>query len=383
MHTVETSRHFEKYTDFCTGVDTWVLKNETAPLQKPLYFVSRPCSRDERYFWFVCAFPPDGLKEGSELTMACLDLEKDEIYYHPDVPAGAAACDPDTGDLYYCTPNYVYKKGPKPDSPIEAIGKLPDKWRTKPGRTASHLTFSADKKELCCDICSGNTTYFTSLNIQSGEFELWHTREGGWNHAQFSPVDKDLILFAMDFWTDINTGIRHRIAANEEGKLTRIWTIRRGEEPVNHLPLYKEASHEWWSADGKKIYYCDWRKGTCSIDIHTGKRQLIHPTGYRHAYSSADDKYFVADIFNYDDKWRWYRGCATTANFYNTETKRPVDIITRNPALYTIDEPCVYHIDSHPRFVFNDKYVAHCCTVFGKPSVGFSRTSQLVELTSD
>ncbi|MDR2101605.1 MAG: ABC transporter substrate-binding protein [Treponema sp.] len=40
-----------------------------------------------------------------------------------------------------------------------------------PGRIAAHLTFSADKKELCCDISSGNDTYITSLNIQIGEFE--------------------------------------------------------------------------------------------------------------------------------------------------------------------------------------------------------------------
>ena len=383
MYTVETSKHFEKYTDFCTGVDTWVLKNEIAPLQKPLYFVSLPCSKDERYFWFVCAFPPGGLLPGSAQTMACLDLETDEVYYHPDVPAGAGACDPDTGELYYYSQNLVLKKGPNPDSRIEKIAKVPDKWRTLPGRIASHLTFSADKSELCCDICSGNEVYLTSLDIMSGEFELWHTFHGGWNHAQFNPADKDLILFAMDFWVDLTTGIRNRIGATENGQLTRIWTIRRGEEPVNHLPVYKEASHEWWSADGKRIYYCDWRKGTCMIDYESGERRLIHPTGYRHAYSSSNDKYFTADIFNYNDEWHWYRGCATTVNFYNTETQRPVDIVTRNPALYKFEDPCDYHIDAHPRFVFNDKYVAFCTTVFGKPSVGFAKTSQLIELTSD
>jgi hypothetical protein len=383
MYTVETSKHFEKYTDFCTGVETWVLKNETAPLQKPLYFVSLPCSTDERYFWFVCAFPPGGLMEGSSTTMACLDLETDEIYYHPDAPAGSPAIESDTGELYFCTENLVLKKGPRPDSPVEKIARVPAEWRVMPGRIATHLTFSADKKELCCDISSGNDTYITSLDISSGKFELWCTLHGGWNHAQFNPVDKNLILFAMEFWQDLKTGVRNRIGENEKGQLTRIWTIRRGEQPVNHLPVYKEASHEWWSADGKKIYYCDWRKGTCMIDFHTGERRLIHPTGYRHAYSSANDKYFVADIFNYNDNWRWYRGCATTANFYNTETRRPVDIVTRNPALYAFEEPCVYHIDAHPRFVFNDKYVAYCTTVFGKPSVGFANTSQLVQLTSD
>lgn len=381
MHTVETSKHFTKYVDFCSGVESYILNNDAAPLQKPVYFASQSTSKDCRYFWFVCAFPPNGLWEGSAQTMACLDLETDEIYYHPDVPAGAPAIDPDTGELYYCTQNLVLKKGPQPDSPVTRIGKVPEKYRLFPGRVATHLTFSADKKELFCDISSGNETYLTSLNIQTGEFEHWYTLHGGWNHAQFNPVDKDLALFAMEFWQDLQTGERHRIGANEEGRLTRMWTIRRGEEPVNHLPVYKEASHEWWSGDGRKIYYCDWRYGIGCINLDTQERKIVHPTGYRHGYSTRDDRFFVGDIFEYNDQWKWYRGCATSVNFYNSETHRPIDIITRNPALYTQDDPCVYHIDAHPRFVFNDQYVAFCTTVHGKPSVGFTSVAHLEEMT--
>ena len=382
MYTVETSKHFTKYVDFVTGVESYILNNEAAPLQKPVYFASKSTSKDMRYFWFICAFPPQGLLEGSALTMACLDLETDEIYHHPDVPAGSSAIDPDTGDLYYTTQNLILKKGPKPDSPVNRIAKVPKEWRLFPGRVASHLTLSADKKELFCDVGSGNEVYLSSCNIETGEFELWHQLHGGWNHAQFNPVDNDLALFAMDFWQDYQTGIRERIGKTENGQLTRMWTIRRGEKPVSHLPVYNEASHEWWSADGKKIYYCDWRYGIGCVNIETGERSLVHPTGYRHGYSSADDKYFCADIFNYGDNFQWYRGCATTVNFYNSETKRPIDVITRNPALYTADEPCVYHIDAHPRFVFNDKYIAYCSTVHGKPSVGFTSVDHLVHMTS-
>ena len=57
MFTPETSRHFTPYTDPQSGVVSYILKNETAPLQKMVYYVSKNWSHDGRYFWIVCAFP--------------------------------------------------------------------------------------------------------------------------------------------------------------------------------------------------------------------------------------------------------------------------------------------------------------------------------------
>ena len=37
-----------------------------------------------------------------------------------------------------------------------------------------------------------------------------------------------------------------RMKASRDVRVGDRLTIRRGEEPVNHLPVYKEASHEWW-----------------------------------------------------------------------------------------------------------------------------------------
>ena len=60
MFTPETSRHFTPYTDPQSGVVSYLLKNETAPLQKMVYYVSKNWSHDGRYVWIACAFPPDG-----------------------------------------------------------------------------------------------------------------------------------------------------------------------------------------------------------------------------------------------------------------------------------------------------------------------------------
>jgi len=382
MFTPQTSRHFTVYTDPQSGVKSYLLKNEIAPLQKMCYYVSKNWTINERYFWIVCAFPPGGWMEGSAFTTACIDFETDEIYYHPDIPGYGSCCDQETGELYYHTGNLILKKGPKSDSPVTRIAKVPQKYRLFPGNVATHLTFSADKKELCCDIHSGNEMYLTSLNIETGEFTDWLTRHGGWNHAQFNPTDKDVIMFAMEFWQDLKTGTHYIIDYDDNGHRTRTWTIERGDEDaVLHTPKFRDQTHEWWSANGKYIYYCDKFHGVGRINYKTGEH-IMHYMPYSwHAYSSMDDLYFCSDKYFPEEDLPFYRGCMTGTLFTNTVTGKNVKMIAKNPALYKPDEPCVYHIDPHPRFVFNDKYVAQVTTVTGQVTVAFTPVDQLKELT--
>jgi len=382
MFTPATSKHFTEYVDPKSGVKSYLLKNETAPLQKMVYYVSKNWSSDERYFWIACTFPVAGLMEGSAFTAACIDFETDEIYYHPDVPGYGCCVDQATGELYYHTPNLILKKGPKTDSEITRIAKVPSKYRTFSGNMATHLTFSADKKELCCDIHSGNEMYLTSLNIETGEFTEWIHLHGGWNHAQFNPTDNDVIMYAMEFWQDYKTGIHHIIEFNEYNQRTRTWTIRRGEkEPTLHLPKHSAQSHEWWSANGQYIYYCDGQKGVGRIDYKTGEHIMYYIPSSSHAYSTADDRYLCSDKFDPEEGQPWYRGCRTNTYFYDTVTEKGVYMISENPALYQPEDPCVYHIDPHPRFVFNDKYVAQVTTVPGQVTVAFTPVDQLIEAT--
>ncbi|GHV51706.1 hypothetical protein AGMMS49579_07600 [Spirochaetia bacterium] len=383
MYTVETSKHFEKYVDPVSGVETWVLKNEIAPMQQSFYFVCISNTKDGRYLWFNVMYPPQGLLEGSEKYAVCLDFKTDELYLHRDVQLkNRALIDDETGEIYWASASNLYKKGPKPDSPVTLIAKVPPEMRVFQGRVANHMTFSPDKSQICCDIGSGNTVYMTSLDIKTGKFDVWKEMFGGWNHAQFNPVHHDLILYAMDFWNDLITGERYRIERDENNHLKRLWTIKRGQEPVCHKPVFEEASHEWWSADGNRIYYCDWKQGVCYIDFFTGERKCVAPLPARHAYATADQSLICYDNFLYDEGGtKWYRGCATSASFYNTKTGKGVDIITRNPPLYAKEEPCVYHIDPHPRFVFNDTFVQHTVTVLGKCSLGFTKTADLAGMT--
>ena len=382
MFTPETSKHFVPYTDPVTGVVSYLLRNETAPLQKMCYYVSKNWSRDERYFWIVTAFPPSGWMEGSAFTAACIDFETDEIYFHPDIQGYGSCVDQDTGELYYRTDNLILKKGPRSDSPVVRIGRCPAKYRLFPGNMGTHLTFSADHKELCCDIHSGNEMYLTSLDIESGVFTEWHHRHGGWNHAQFNPVDNDLIMFAMEYWQDLKTGERKIIEYDENDHRMRTWTIRRGDpDAVLHSPLFREQTHEWWSSDGRYIYYCDADHGVGRINYQTGEHIML-PIPYSwHAHSSEDDRYFCSDTKILPEGQAFYRGAASATMFTDIQTGKNVVMISENLALYQPDEPCVYHIDPHPRFVFNDKYVAQVTTVTGQVTVAFTPVSPLKEKT--
>jgi hypothetical protein len=384
MYTVETSKHFEQFADPVTGVETWVLKNEIAPMQQSFYFVIPSTTRDCRYLWFNVMYPPGGLWEGSAKYAACLDFQTDEIYLHRDVQLkNRALLDEETGEIFWTSASNVYRKGPKPESQVQWIAKTPAEMRVFPGRVANHMTFSPDKSRICCDIGSGNKVYLSSLDIKTGKFDCWIELYGGWNHAQFNPVHDNIILYAMEFWNDITTGERHVIERDENRQLKRLWTIKKGEQPVCHKPVFEEASHEWWNAGGNRIYYCDWKKGVCYLDFFTGDRKCVVPLPARHAHATADESFICYDNFLYDEGGtKWYRGCATSASFYNTKTGKGTDIITRNPPLYTKEEPCVYHIDPHPRFVFNDAYIQHTVTVLGKCSLGFTRTADLAAMTT-
>lgn len=76
MISIEKSRHFEPYEDFASEVVSYILKNEVAPMQRPLYFVSNPHSKDGRYYWFICDHAPNGTWEGSWDTMACVFVRR-------------------------------------------------------------------------------------------------------------------------------------------------------------------------------------------------------------------------------------------------------------------------------------------------------------------
>lgn len=83
-----------------------------------------------------------------------------------------------------------------------------------------------------------------TINIKNGEIKFFHPATDWLNHVQFSPTDPTLMMFCHE-------GPWH--------KVDRIWTIRIDGSDLKKVHTrtmdMEIAGHEFFSADGKWIYY--------------------------------------------------------------------------------------------------------------------------------
>ena len=84
-----------------------------------------------------------------------------------------------------------------------------------------------------------------------------------------------------------------------------------------------------------------------------------------------------------DGELSWWRGCASMIHFYNKKTRKLFKFLTRNPVVegWTPENPSIYHIDAHPRFILGDSLICFTTTVYGRVDVAFVSVEQLVEAT--
>lgn len=137
---------------------------------------------------------------------------------------------------------------------------------------------------------SGMAYIFT--NLKTGEAKTVGYQYGSLNHMQFSPTDPNLLLYCYE-------GTWHEV--------DRVWTIRTDgtEKTLRHKRTMdmEIAGHEFWSFDGKTIYFdlqtprsqVFWIAG---VDIATNK-ETRYPVD-RDAWSvhynvSRDNKLFMGD----------------------------------------------------------------------------------------
>ena len=144
------------------------------------------------------------------------------------------------------------------------------------------------------------------------------------------------------------------------------------------------ATHEWWANDGKKFYYCCDNYGIYGIDIESGEDIVVlEGVDPWHSHSSKDDKYFVFDekkLERYGGKW--YRGCPSALNLFNRETGKCVKIIFEMPENgATPDNPNNYHIDPHPRFTNNEKYIVFTTTELGSVDLAIAVVEEVTPFT--
>ncbi|HEX8301388.1 oligogalacturonate lyase family protein [Sphingomonas sp.] len=98
-----------------------------------------------------------------------------------------------------------------------------------------------------------------TINIATGERKTVRRATDWLNHLQFSPTDPNLLMFCHE-------GVWH--------KVDRIWTIRTDGTQLTKIHTrtmnMEIAGHEWWSPDGKTIWY----------DLQTPRGEVFWVAGY-------------------------------------------------------------------------------------------------------
>jgi oligogalacturonide lyase len=161
------------------------------------------------------------------------------------------------------------------------------------GADGKPLSFAAAKEVRMADRLAQNIPMeIFTLNIKTGERKVVTASNDWLNHVQFSPTDPKRIMYCHE-------GPWHMV--------DRVWTINAdgtGKEPVHVRTMNMEiAGHEFFSFDGKKIYYdLQTPRGEkfwlSSFDLETKQRVWYHLERNEwsvHFQISRDGKLFAGD----------------------------------------------------------------------------------------
>lgn len=366
MKTPETSTLFKKWRDPVSGLESFILNPESIPFVQSFYFVNTSYTNDGRYLWFYCAFPPSEMK-----CLGLVDFENDSMRFLPETQFLDASpmIDLENGDAYWISKTELWKISPIPGAKPVLVNRFPEELTKsrRPHRISTHLTFSADRKTLSLDAQLGNEWFVGAFPLDGHPPEIWQkTTACCGNHAQLSPTDPDLMMFANDGWNDAATGEKHDYTK-------RIWLIRKGAkaEPVfiEDTPMH---GHEWWNPDGKSIWYINYGIGTERVDIKTRIRALVWPSNkVSHSHSDKDGKYIVSDLsaHNINNECK--------VEFVDIAGKKAIDIVSSMPTLREFNK---LHIHPHPQFCLNDKYIFYTTTVLGRVSVALTSVSSILQM---
>ena len=373
---MHNSTLFSDYTDPQSNVCCHILTSRVAPLQEGFYFVNSSISPNNRFLWFYCCFPPAGHIDWGR-TLGVADLRHGTVHHFPETAFGS--CSPlvdSDGSVFWVTERAVCRRGPKPRDEVQIIALLPkDYFGERAVRcVATHLTLSADKKELFLDCHAGNLFFAGTVKIASGAFKLWKAFDRFYNHAQMHPNDPNLVLLAQDHFHDAYTGAK-------KAYKNRLWVLERNGKFGPLFPQDTKVTHEWWDTDGEHIYAINNHDqfggpGIIRIARRTLDVKRMWKGTHWHAKDWNHGQYFVCDR----TLKGFYRGCPSSVHFLNRDTGKEIAIISHNPEYQT--HGSMYHVDPHPHFSPDGSLVIFTTTVMGRVDVAVTETSELVKLTS-
>ncbi len=371
MINVQDTRLFTPITQPESGVTIYVLSHKVAPVQEAFYFSNASMPEDGRYLWFYCAFPPAGTAAQGR-TLGVVDFATGEVRHFPETQFNEASpwVDPTNGWVTWGMGTALWRRGPQAGGAAEWINEIPQRRigaRPVP-RIATHLTQTADGRSFFVDAQIGLQYVFGTLPLDGGPFVEWSHFERNYNHAQASPTDPNLVLFAQEFHDDPLTGLTFPI-------VDRLWLQRRGEAPRPVLRQPLNVTHEWWDPDGQHVW-CVWGNETWKVNIQTQEvEKIAFPHHTWHSHSSRMGEYIIGD-----SNHPFYRGCPSSVHFLNRRTGKLVKLVD-NPER-TDRVGATYHIDPHPRFNFMDRVVTFTTTIRGEVDVAVALVDDLIARTA-
>ncbi len=395
--TISKSSLVSPWQDPKSGIVSYILTSRVAELQQSFYFVNPGMSADGRFCWFYFACPPGGSSRQGRMLGVC-DFARGRIEHFPETQFLDASplVDTDSAEVYWCSNLEVWKRGPGRDDKPRLVNRLPQELARsrQPVRVATHLTFSADKRSLNFDAEFGAEWLVGSIPLDGSQVELWQRFDRCYNHGQFSPTDPDVQMIAQDYAV-------HPITGNVTGYENRIWLIRRekkatplfaqpipykGETTMTNEHLHGVSSrhptdcramhgHEWWDADGRKVWYVHYGTGVERACVSSPIPELVWPlTHASHAHSDRTGSYLVAD------SQPPQLPSESRVAFLNRKTGHEVNIVSQMPRPTKSQRN--YHVHPHPQFCASDRYLCYTTTVLGRVDVAFTPVETLIEATS-
>jgi len=117
-------------------------------------------------------------------------------------------------------------------------------------------------------------------------------------------------------------------------------------------------------------------QATWRVKIRTQEiEDTAWPAGAWHSHNHSSGRYMVGDT-----NTKFYRGCPSTVQFWNRDTRQSVRIVD-NPEMPGL-VGSRYHIDPHPRFAGGEQFVTFTTTVRGEVDIALVPTADLIERTS-
>jgi hypothetical protein len=371
----DLSKFFTPYKDAQSGAVSYIMTKKVAPVQQGFYFVNSSFSKDHRFLWFYCAFPPSGSHRLGR-TLGVIDFEKQTVNHCPET--AFINCSPlvanKTGGIYWATPKVVCHRGPHPADKVQVIAKLPDELfgERVVKQFATHFTLSPNGRELFFDAQSGDGFFAGTVDIEAGKLNVWQKFNRLYDHGQICPIDPDLGLLAQENMLDMFTGVK---TPYED----RLWLLRRDGSFKPVFAQKTKVTHEWWDTDGKHIYAINNGRqfdgpAVIRIDPQTQKVETVWKGQYWHAHDFDHGRWLIADRHHLTG---FYRGCPSSVYFIDCAAGKEKTVISLNPEHHSLGS--MYHIDPHPQFSPDGSMVVFTTTVRGEVDLAIAFTDELLK----